>query len=304
MTAWLIGVTNNEGGAMAQKVAKRPNPSKTVRKNASSRITRVARKQAIPPVTIAFAHLKGGVGKTTAAINVATCLARMRYKTLLVDMDPQSSASEVFLALSQPEKTLYHVLYEEVPVAQVIQPVSENLDLAPASINMAMLENRLRERVDGYHMLQIALENHPYEAIVIDTPPSIGVLTSNALIAATHLVIPVQASYFALKGIENIMQTYHTIRQRANPSLALLGVLITMIDDRLTFAKDIKADVMELFGEKLFNTVIHRTVRLEESPAYRKNIFEHAPRSRGSEEFLHLTQEIIDRCRNSSPRRS
>ena len=258
----------------------------------------------VPPVIIAFSHLKGGVGKTTGAINVASCLARMGYKTLLLDMDPQSSASEVFLSGNSPEKTVFHVLNEEVPLSKVAMPVAENLDLAPSSIDMAMLENRLRERVDGYHMLQIAMEGHAYQFVVIDTPPSIGVLTSNALIAATHLVIPVQASYFALKGIQNIMQTYHTIRQRANPSLTLLGVLITMIDDRLTFARDIKADVTDLFGEKVFDTVIHRTVRLEESPAYRKNIFEHAPRSRGSEEFTKLTQEIIDRCRNLSPTRS
>lgn len=286
---------------MAQKTAKKKPLGTNEQKPKRARTTR---KAALPPAVIAFAHLKGGVGKTTAAINVATCLARMGHKTLLLDMDPQSSASEVFLSTTQTEKNLYHVLYDEKPLSAVIQPIGDNLDLAPASIDMAMLENRLRERVDGYHMLQIALENHPYQFVVIDTPPSIGVLTSNALIASTHLVIPVQASYFALKGIENMMQTYHTVRQRANPSLNLLGVLITMIDDRLSFARDIKADVTDIFGDKVFRTVIHRTVRLEESPAYRKNIFEHAPRSRGSEEFAQLTQEILDRCRNSSPKRS
>lgn len=287
---------------MAQKVTQKPRTTRTSQR--AKRKGTHAPDLSFPPSIIAFSHLKGGVGKTTGAINVATCLARMGYKTLLLDMDPQSSASEVFLNANLPEKTLYHVLYEEVPLSKVALPISENLDLAPSSIDMAMLENRLRERVDGYHMLQIAMEGHPYQFVIIDTPPSIGVLTSNALIASTHLVIPVQASYFALKGIQNIMQTYHTIRQRANPSLALLGVLITMIDDRLTFAKDIKSDVIDLFGDKVFETVIHRTVKLEESPAYRKNIFEHAPRSRGSEEFTQLTQEIIDRCRNSSPKRS
>jgi len=262
------------------------------------------RKKPLQPVTIAFSHIKGGVGKTTAAINVSNCLARMGYKTLLVDMDPQSSASEMFLDQNQLAKNLYHVLNDEVPINEVIQNISENMDIAPASIEMAMLENRLRERVDGYHSLQIALEKNEYDCVIIDTPPSIGVLTSNALIASTHLVIPVQVSYFALKGIENIIQTYQTIRQRANPKLSLLGVLITMIDDRLTFAKDIKGDVLDLFGETMFETVIHRSVRLEESPAYRKNIFDHAPRSRGSEEFTHLTQEIIERCLNSSPTNS
>lgn len=254
--------------------------------------------------TLAFCHIKGGTGKTTATINVAYCLAQKGYETLLVDMDPQSSASEVFLNQHQTPRTLYHVLYEDAPIADIIQPVSERLSLAPASIEMATLENRLRERVDGYHVLQAALAGHSYDFVVIDTPPSIGILTSNALIASTHLIIPVQAGYFALKGIENIMQTYHTVRQRANPSLTLLGVLITMIDERLTFAKDIRADIRELFGKKVFKTVIHRTVRLEESPAYRKPIFEHAPRSRGSEEFTRLTEEIIKRCRNSSPNRS
>ena len=265
---------------------------------------RMPRKRPLEPITVAFSHLKGGVGKTTAAINVSNCFARMGYKTLLVDMDPQSSSSEMFLDQNQPEKTLYHVLYEEVPLAEVTQIISDNLYLAPASIDMAMLENRLRERVDGYHMLQIALEKNDYDCVIIDTPPSIGVLTSNALIASSHLIIPVQVSYFALTGIENILQTYQTIRQRANPKLSLLGVLITMIDDRQTFARDIKGDVSDLFGDIMFKTVIHRSVRLEESPAYRKNIFDLAPRSRGSEEFIQLTQEIIERCRNSSPTHS
>lgn len=287
---------------MAQKAVRKRKGAKATRPKRGA--GRIPRKKEIPPSILAFCHIKGGVGKTTGAINVATCLARFGYKTLLLDMDPQSSASEVFLDMTQSEKTLYDVLYEDTPISEVIRPVSENLDLAPSSIDMAMLENRLRERVDGYHTLQVALEGHPYECIVIDTPPSIGVLTSNALIAANYLIIPVQAGYFALKGIENIMQTYHTIRQRANPNLTLLGVLITMIDERLTFAKDIRADVADLFGDTMFRTMIHRTVRLEESPAYGKNIFDHAPRSRGSEEFTKLTQEIIDRCRNSSPNRS
>ena len=265
---------------------------------------RMPRKRPLEPIIVAFSHLKGGVGKTTAPINVSNCFARMGYKTLLVDMDPQSSSSEMFLDQNRPEKTLYHVLYEEVPLAEVTQNISDNLYLTPASIDMAMLENRLRERVDGYHMLQIALEKNDCDCVIIDTPPSIGVLTSNASIASSHLVIPVQVSYFALKGIENIMQTYQTIRQRANPKLSLLGVLITMIDERLTFARDIKGDVSDLFGDIMFKTVIHRSVRLEESPAYRKNIFDHAPRSRGSEEFIQLTQEIIERCRNSSPTHS
>lgn len=285
---------------MARKAVGNPKSATPKRRRTAPR---VLRKKKIPPIILAFCHIKGGVGKTTGAINVATCLARTGYKTLLMDMDPQSSASEVFLDLNQPEKTLYHVLYEDTPVADVVQPVKDNLYLAPASIDMAMLENRLRERVDGYHILQMALEEHPYECVVIDTPPSIGILTTNALIAATHLIIPVQSGYFALKGIENIMQTYHTVRQRANPKLQLLGVLITMIDERLTFARDIKEDVKDLFGDKVFKTMIHRTVRLEESPAYRKNIFEHAPRSRGSEEYVQLTEEIINRCRNSSPKR-
>ena len=284
---------------MARKTASKPKRTTSPAQKRSKR-RGIPKKRPMPPSIIAFCHIKGGVGKTTAAINVSTCLARIGYKTLLVDMDPQSSASEVFLDQGQPDKTLYNVLHDEVPLSDVTHTVSDNLDVAPSSIDMAMLENRLRERVDGYHMLQVALEKHPYECVVIDTAPFIGVLTSNALIAATQLIIPVQVGYFALKGIENIMQTYHTIRQRANPALNLLGVLITMIDDRLTFAKDIKDDVADLFGEKMFKTMIHRTVRLEESPAYRKNIFEHAPRSRGSEEFTKLTQEIMKRCQNSS----
>ena len=129
-----------------------------------------ASQKALEPITVAFSHLKGGVGKTTAAINVSNCFARMGYKTLLVDMDPQSSSSEMFLDQNQPEKTLYHVLYEEVPLAEVTQNISDNLYLAPASIDMAMLENRLRERVDGYHMLQIALEKNDYDCVIIDTP--------------------------------------------------------------------------------------------------------------------------------------
>ena len=258
---------------------------------------------------IVFAHIKGGVAKTTSCVNVGAGLAREGYRTLLIDMDPQSSLTDVFLGpeykLSQ---SIYNVLYskenadgKEVPIRNVIQPISENLDLVPATLDLVRLEHLLLMEIDGRDRLRRALRGvNDYDFIVIDTSPSVGVLTSNALIAGTELVVPVQASYFALKGIENIMDTFTTIRERVNENLRLLGVVVTMVDMRKRHPRDVIDDLEEIFPKELiFQTPIREVAKVEASPGYHQDIFSFAPKSAGAEDFGHFVTEIIERCRNS-----
>ena len=257
---------------------------------------------------ICFAHIKGGVAKTTCCINVGAGLADMGYRTLLVDMDPQSSLTDVFLGPDDSiEKSIYHVLYQkeneggrEVPMAEVIKPLRENLDIAPATLELVRLEHLLLPEVDGRDRLRRALRGLEYDFVVIDTSPSVGLLTSNAMIAATDLIIPVQASYFALKGIENIMETFNTIKERVNESLVLLGVVITMVDKRKRHPLEVIGDLGEIFPKELiFETQIREIAKVEASPGYHKDIFRFAPNSPGAKDFKAFTREIVERCRNS-----
>jgi len=258
---------------------------------------------------ICFSHIKGGVAKTTCCVNVGAGLARKGYRTLLIDMDPQSSLTDVFLGPDyRVEKSIYHVLYEkdngtgrELPISQVIRPVADNLDLAPASLDLIRLEHLLLTEVDGRDRLRRALRDlEGYDFVVIDTSPSVGLLTSNAMIAATDLIIPVQASYFALKGIENIMGTFSTIKERVNEDLNLLGVCITMVDLRKRHPQDVISDLEEIFPKELvFKTLIREVAKVEASPGYHKDIFSFAPNSAGARDFDNFIKEIIERCRNS-----
>lgn len=257
---------------------------------------------------LCFSHIKGGVAKTTCCVNVGAGLANLGYRTLLVDMDPQSSLSDVFLGPDQvPEQSVYNVLYgkenndgRELPITDVIRPIRMNLDIAPATLNLVRLEHLLLPEVDGRDRLRRALRGLDYDFVVIDTPPSVGLLTSNAMISATDLIIPVQASYFALKGIENIMETFNTIKERVNEHLRLLGVVITMVDKRKRHPLEVIGDLGEIFPSALiFNTQIREIAKVEASPGYHQDIFTYAPASPGADDFQQFTEEIIDRCQNS-----
>ncbi|MBI2839159.1 MAG: ParA family protein [Acidobacteria bacterium] len=247
---------------------------------------------------LAIANQKGGVGKTTTAVNLVAALAFKGRRTLLVDMDPQSNSSMSFIDVRAVEKTMYDILVDKsCTFGDVVRPTTiMGLEVAPSRIAMAKLETKLLGEVDGYYRLKDRLDEirRNYDFIIVDTPPTLGLITVNALVAATHLLIPIQSSYFALEGTDDLLETIDKVKARPNPALQLLGVLVTLYDKRTTVARDSLAAIRSLFGEKVFKTVITKSVRLEESPAYKESIFTYAPDSSGALEYNQLTEEILN----------
>ena len=248
---------------------------------------------------LAIANQKGGVGKTTTAINLAAALAMRGKPTLLIDLDPQSNSSMSYLDIRTAKKSMFDVFVDPaVHLADVITPTAlPNLSVAPARIALAKLESRMVGELDAPFRLKDEIKSltRAFAHVVIDCPPALGLLTVNALVAATHLLIPIQSSYFALEGTDDLLETIEKVRHRPNPELQILGVVITMHDKRTALGRDIKAQIRKVFGDKVFRTVISKSVRLEESPAYRESIFTFAPDSTGAAEYYSLCEEVIDR---------
>jgi len=250
-------------------------------------------------VVICIANQKGGVGKTTTAINLAAALAQKGMKTLLIDLDPQANSTMSYVDRRSIDKSMFDVLTEaSVKMSHVVVKSSmKNLDVAPARIALAKIESKLLGEIDGHFRLRDKLDGarKRYDAIVIDTPPTLGMITVNAMVAATHILIPIQSSYFALEGTDDLLETIDKIKARPNPALRLLGVLITLHDRRTVIARDVYDQISAVFGEKLFKTTISKSVRLEESPAHRESIFTFSPRSSGAAEYYSLSEEVLSR---------
>ncbi|MEO5627860.1 MAG: ParA family protein [Candidatus Saccharimonadales bacterium] len=246
--------------------------------------------------TIAVLNQKGGVGKTTTAINLAAYLQKMSKSVLLVDLDPQGNAtSGLGLDKNHLDGGTYELLLGQIELGQAIKPVDNGgFYIIPTNANLAAAEIELVNKPDREESLKNGLKQAAYDYIIIDCPPALSLLTVNALTAADHIIIPVQAEYYALEGLGQLLQVFQQVKQNLNPKLEIMGVLITMYDSRTSLSEQVLTEVKKHFSNKLFNTIIPRNVRLAEAPSYGQSILQHDKWSKGARAYKQLAKEVVE----------
>ena len=250
---------------------------------------------------LSVVNQKGGVGKTTTSVNVSAYLAKMGKKTLLIDADPQGNAtSGIGMEKNDLERTIYDVVINGEDINDVIVSANrKNLFICPANIDLAGAEIEMVNLFSRETVLKKAFQKikGDYDFVIIDCPPSLGLLTVNSLTASDGVVVPIQAEYYALEGLSQLLNTINKVKKHLNPSLEIFGVVVTMFDSRTQLANQVASEVRQYFGEKLFKSIIPRNVRLSEAPSHGLSISEYDKRSKGADAYEYLSKEIIKRSR-------
>lgn len=248
---------------------------------------------------VSLANQKGGVGKTTTAINLAASLAACERSVLLIDLDPQANATSGVGIPKNESKSMYAVLTEGMSLSEVIRQTElPNFHVAPSSVDLVGVELELSDAIGREFYLRRALQDvaSRYDYVLIDSPPSLGLLTINGLTAANSVLVPMQCEYFAIEGIAQLMNTVERVRDMLNPALDVEGIALTMFDERINLARQVAEEVRNHFGAKVYETVIPRNVRLGEAPSFGKPILLYDIKSRGSEAYVNLAKEFIQRA--------